>query len=263
MDFESTLRHKESSTANVLSMNSYSITDTSSSDPLRGRRKSDIGQVIEHPTCARLLETTIKLLEQQSPDELQVDSILRASGVSKGSLYHHFEDGRALIDEALLRMFSSGVDEHAGFIAQILGSADTQLEAALAFRLLTIDSQRSDLRDRRSSRMAKILRAERDPAFAEKLSLEQKRLNDAFSAQIVRMQEKGWFRDDFDPTAGALLIQSYTLGRRLGQITADIVTEDAWNTIIFRIIEQGLMGLTVEASASLDAKMLTDPRFIK
>ncbi|MGA0170765.1 MAG: hypothetical protein ACO3JV_13890, partial [Pseudomonadales bacterium] len=175
----------------------------------------------------------------------------------------HFEDGRALIDEALLRMFSSGVDEHAGFIAQILGSADTQLEAALAFRLLTIDSQRSDLRDRRSSRMAKILRAERDPAFAEKLSLEQKRLNDAFSAQIVRMQEKGWFRDDLDPSAGALLIQSYTLGRRLGQITADIVTEDAWNTMIFRIIEQGMMGLTVEASASLDAKMLTDPRFIK
>jgi len=244
-------------------MDSYSVTDTSSSNPLASPRKLDAAQVIEHPTRARLLEATLELLEQQSPDELQVDTILKSSGVSKGSLYHHFEDGRALIDEALLRKFSSGVDEHAGIIAQILGSADTQLEAALAFRLLTIDSQRSDLRDRRSSRMAKILRAERDPAFAEKLSLEQKRLNDAFSAQILRMQEKGWFRDDFDPTAGALLIQSYTLGRRLGQITADIVTEDAWNTIIFRIIEQGLMGLTVEASASLDAKMLTDPRFIK
>ena len=244
-------------------MNSHSITDTSSFNPLGDHRKPDAQKGAEHPTRTRLLEATIELLEQQSPDEVQVDSILKASGVSKGSLYHHFEDGRALIDEALLRMFSSGVDEHAGFIAQILGSADTQLEAALAFRLLTIDSQRSDLRDRRSSRMAKILRAERDPAFAEKLSLEQKRLNDAFSAQIVRMQEKGWFRDDFDPNAGALLIQSYTLGRRLGQITADIVTEDAWNAIIFRIIEQGLMGLTVEASASLDAKMLTDPRFIK
>jgi AcrR family transcriptional regulator len=244
-------------------MNTYSVTDAGSPNLSLGRQKSNATKGAEHPTRARLLEATIKLLEQQSPDEVQVDSILRASGVSKGSLYHHFEDGRALIDEALLRKFSSGVDEHAGIIAEILGNADTKLEAALAFRLLTIDSQRSDLRDRRSSRMAKILRAERDPAFAEKLSLEQKRLNDAFSAQIVRMQEKGWFRDDFDPTAGALLIQSYTLGRRLGQITADIVTEDAWNTIIFRIIEQGLMGLTMEASASLDAKMLTDPRFIK
>ena len=244
-------------------MKSYSITDTSSFNPLGDHRKPDAQKGAEHPTRTRLLQATIELLEQQSPDELQVDSILRASGVSKGSLYHHFEDGRALIDEALLRKFSSGVDEHAGFIAQILGSADTQLEAALAFRLLTIDSQRSDLRDRRSSRMAKILRAERDPAFAKKLSLEQIRLNNAFSAQILRMQEKGWFRDDFDPSAGALLIQSYTLGRRIGQITADIVTEDAWNTMIFRVIEQGMMGLTVEASASLDAKMLTDPRFIK
>ena len=244
-------------------MNSHSITNASPPNPLGSPRKLDADQVPDHPTRARLLETTIKLLEQQSPEELQVDSILRASGVSKGSLYHHFEDGRALIDEALLRKFSSGVDEHAGIIAEILGNADTQLEAALAFRLLTIDSQRSDLRGRRSSRMAKILRAERDPAFAEKLSLEQIRLNASFSAQILRMQEKGWFRNDFDPTAGALLIQSYTLGRRLGQITADIVTEDAWNTIIFRIIEQGLMGLTVEASASLDAKMLTDQRFIK
>lgn len=244
-------------------MNNYSVTDTSSSNPRGDHRKSRAQKGEGHPTRTRLIEATIELLEQQSPDELQVGTILKVSGVSKGSLYHHFEDGRALIDEALLRKFSSGVDEHAGIIAQILGSADTQLEAALAFRLLTIDSQRSELRDRRSSRMAKILRAERDPAFAEKLSLEQIRLNNAFSAQILRMQEKGWFRDDFDPTAGALLIQSYTLGRRLGQITADIVTEDAWNTIIFRIIEQGLMGLTMEASASLDAKMLTDPRFIK
>jgi AcrR family transcriptional regulator len=244
-------------------MNSHSSTNTSASISLGSPPKLDADQVTDHPTRTRLLETTIELLEQQSPDEVQVDAILKASGVSKGSLYHHFEDGRALIDEALLRKFSSGVDEHAGIIAQILGSADTQLEAAFAFRLLTIDSQRSDLRYRRSSRMAKILRAERDPAFAEKLSLEQIRLNDSFSVQIVRMQEKGWFRDDFDPAAGALLIQSYTLGRRLGQITADIVTEDAWNTMIFRIIEQGLMGLTVEASASLDANMLTDPRFIK
>jgi AcrR family transcriptional regulator len=244
-------------------MNTYSVIDAGSSKLPLGRPKSGSDQGEKHPTRTRILDATIGLLTENGPDEINLDQILEASSVSKGSLYHHFEDGRALIDEALLRKFSSGVDEHAMIIAQILGSAGTQLEAALAFRLLTIDSQRSELRARRSSRMAKILRAERDPAFAEKLSLEQIRLNASFSVQIVRMQEKGWFRNDFDPTAGALLIQSYTLGRRLGQITADIVTEDAWNTIIFRIIEQGLMGLTVEASASLDANMLTDNRFIK
>ena len=114
-------------------MNSHSITHVSSPNPILGFRESGDKENADHPTRARLLEATIELLEQQSPDELQIDSILRASGVSKGSLYHHFEDGRALIDEALLRKFASGVDEHAGIIAQILGSADTQLEAALGY----------------------------------------------------------------------------------------------------------------------------------
>ena len=246
-------------------MNTYSDSeaDAGSSKFSESDAKTPAKNGSEHPTRARVLETTVELLEHQSADELQVDSILRTSGVSKGSLYHHFEDGRALIDEALLRKFSSGVEEHAGIIAQVLGSADSKLEAALAFRLITIDSQRSNLRGQRSSRMTMILRAERDPAFAEKLSLEQLKLNDALSTQIVRMQEKGWIRDDLDPTAGALLIQSYTLGRRLGQISADIVTEDAWNTTIYRIIEQGLMGLTTAESASLDARMQTDHRFLK
>ena len=45
-----------------------------------------------HPTKSLLISTTVKLLGTRLPGEIAVDEILDASGISKGSLYHHFED---------------------------------------------------------------------------------------------------------------------------------------------------------------------------
>lgn len=59
-----------------------------------------------HPTKIRLIETTAELLENQFPQDIQVDEILEKSGISKGSLYHHFEDLGELLEAAQVSRYA-------------------------------------------------------------------------------------------------------------------------------------------------------------
>ncbi len=210
-------------------------------------------QGLDHPTRQALLDVAQRILEKNPAATPSIDEILKASGISKGSLYHHFNDGQDLIDEALLTGYAFGVDDNIAQIKSALSQARGKEEAALIFRAITRDSQRSNLRDRRSARMALLLRADNDKTFAERLAREQKRLTDALKIQIEQMQARGWLRTDIDAEAGALLIQAYSIGRRAGQITEDLVSEEKWNDIINKVIEQGLIELTHAESRAIDA----------
>ena len=216
----------------------------------RGRPKKGSASGSEHPTRRNLLTTTIQLFEEFSAEDLTIEEVLQASGVSKGSLYHHFKDLGELLDEAMLTKFSMGVDEHIALIETVLQTASSQKEVLEGFRTVTRISQRSSLRGQRSFRMNLLLRADREPALAKKLALEQQRLTDALEAQIKRMQLLGWLRSDFNARAGAILIQAYSIGRRVDQIVEDTVSEENWNTLIFQVIEQGLMGLSADESST-------------
>ena len=217
----------------------------------RGRPKKGSASGSEHPTRRNLLTATIQLFEVLSPEDITIDEVLQASNVSKGSLYHHFKDLADLLDQAMLARFSMGVDEHIVLIESVLQTASSQREVLEGFRTVTDISQQPSLRDQRTFRMNLLLRADREPELATKLALEQRRLTDALEVQIKRMQVLGWVRSDFNARAAAVLIQAYSIGRRVDQIVEDSVLQGDWNTLIYQVIEQGLMGLSTNESSTV------------
>ena len=225
----------------------------------RGRPKRGSATGNEHPTRRNLLAATIQLFEELSSEDITIDEVLQASNVSKGSLYHHFKDLADLLDQAMLAKFSIGVDEHIALIESVLQTASSQREVLEGFRTVTDISQQPSLRDQRTFRMNLLLRADREPALAAKLAVEQQRLTNALETQIQRMQVLGWVRSDLNARAAAVLIQAYSIGRRVDQIAEDSVLQGDWNTLIYRVIEQGLMGLsTDESSTALAATASSD-----
>lgn len=64
----------------------------------------------DHPTKVALLATAISLLDEQSPESITVGDVLTESGISSGSLYHHFGDLDNLIESAMVVRFARGVD---------------------------------------------------------------------------------------------------------------------------------------------------------
>ena len=81
-----------------------------------------------HPTKIRLIETTAELLENQFPQDIQVDEILERSGISKGSLYHHFEDIYHLLEAAMIVRFARYVDTNIAALQSLLATAKTSEE---------------------------------------------------------------------------------------------------------------------------------------
>lgn len=92
-----------------------------------GRQAKSVPQKI-HPTRQKLIETALQLLEVCSPADITADLILDASGVSKGSLYHHFEDLTDVIEAAMIVRFAVGVNESVKSLADIVSSAKSREE---------------------------------------------------------------------------------------------------------------------------------------
>lgn len=76
-----------------------------------------------HPTRDALIETVIDLLEIQNPEDLKVDEVLTQSGISSGSLYHHFKDLADLIDQAMIVRYSDDIDISISVLTQVITSA--------------------------------------------------------------------------------------------------------------------------------------------
>jgi len=192
----------------------------------------------EHPTKKMFIDLAVAQLEDRLPEEMTIESILESAGLTKGALYHHFSDFAELIEIALVVRFSQFVDDSIASLSAMANAAESRDEVLAGMAAITAVTQRPDRKHIRFARAHVLTLASGNPRLADKLAVEQLRLTDALSALIPTAQQRGWFNSEFDPRAGAVLIQAYTLGRIVDDITTEPVDPDAWERLIMRLIER-------------------------
>lgn len=193
---------------------------------------------VQHPTRERLIEVTVELLGTKGPGEINVDEVLSISGISKGSLYHHFTDLADLVDEALAYRFAHYVDLSIASILPIVANAQSREEIFRGIAQITEATQSPEFRANRIERVQTVGRATRNPHLQELLNAEQLRLNGALADLIREGQSKGWLSSEFDATSAAVLIQAYTIGRALDDITEPHLDPKKWTDLIHRLVEK-------------------------
>lgn len=194
-----------------------------------------------HPTRDRLIETMAELLDGSDPEHITADQVLSASGVSKGSLYHHFEDFEDLLEAALISRFSKNVDATIDHLASILATAGSRDELLAALRKVNdFDQDQSRFRFRLERARAAGLTYS-SPRFHDALGIEQQRLTDAFTDLFVEAQNKGWMSTEVDARAAAVFVQAYTVGRVVDDIAPEKVNPLAWIDLIMRIIDKAIL----------------------
>lgn len=193
---------------------------------------------VQHPTRERLIEVTVELLGTKGPGEINVDEVLSISGISKGSLYHHFTDLADLVDEALAYRFAHYVDLSIASILPIVANAQSREEIFIGIAQITEATQSPEFRANRIERVQTVGRATRNPHLQELLNAEQLRLNGALADLIREGQSKGWLSSEFDATSAAVLIQAYTIGRALDDITEPHLDPKKWTDLIHRLVEK-------------------------
>lgn len=196
-----------------------------------------------HPTKTKLVDTTAALLKTMPRSEISTDLILNTSGISKGSLYHHFEDLDELIESAMLVRYTDWVDSSIDLIMAIIEKSKTPDDIYNNLVQLTQFTQDPGRRSERIYRAEILGIAENSPRFAQRLGEEQQRLTNALVDIIRDTQESGYFRKELDPHAIAVLIQAYTLGKVLDDYSSTPVDPANWNNLINTIIRKVFIGL--------------------
>ena len=189
-----------------------------------------------HPTKARLIETAAQLLETQLPGAIQVDEILDKSGISKGSLYHHFEDLGELLEAAQVTRYAAWVDRSIGLIVPVLSGAKNRDDIIEGLKKATLYTQSADYKSTRFARARTLANSENSERFRKALGLEQERLTTALEDLVSEAKNKGLFRADLDSRIVAVFIQSYTLGKIVDDVVPTPMSQEKWDDFILDML---------------------------
>jgi len=191
-----------------------------------------------HATAERLLATVSNMLEHEYANDILVDNVLDVSGISRGSLYHHFGDFSSLIEAALLRRFAENV---AADIHALEGNTERVSSKDEYWKLileLSAETQLPERAHKRAERALIISMAAKNEPFAAALATEQERLTTAMADTIGRAQIRGWVNPAIDRRAIAVFIQAYTLGRAVDDISVTQVPQGEWTIVVSAALAQ-------------------------
>lgn len=180
----------------------------------------------------------VALLDGEDPEHITADQVLTISGISKGSLYHHFEDFDELLEAALIRRFSQNVDVTINALLDIVAKAKNREELVAMITQLNSHDQAAGRAPFRLERARAAGLTHSSPRFHEALGAEQQRLTEAFTDLVIEGQNKGWFTTELDARAISVFIQAFTLGRVVDDIAPVKVDPNEWLKITMRAIER-------------------------
>ena len=193
-----------------------------------------------HPTKQLLLETAVSLIDEFGPQGFTVDNLLDASKISKGSLYHHFEDFHDVIEQAQVSRFARFVDEDIQVLTSLLTSAGSREELGQRFAQVVASSAAPGRAEARADRASIVGLSRHSKKFANSLAIEQQRLTDSLADVAREMQERGWINADLDVVALATFVQAYSLGAVLNDVTEKPISAERWATFIGYVLGQSL-----------------------
>lgn len=194
-----------------------------------------------HPTKLLLVDTAAALMDSKAPEDISVDEVLQISGVSKGSMYHHFEDLSELIEYAQISRYSHWVDVSIKGMTEVVRSSKSKSDLLAALKIVTQNTQSDKRRASRIERAAALSRRNASKRYIELLGHESDRLAEGIADLAREAQEKNFFTKSLNPYAIALLVQAYTLGKIVDDYSFKPVPQEEWNEIIYAIIERVFM----------------------
>lgn len=194
-----------------------------------------------HPTKRLLVETVVSMLDAKAPNEILAEEVLDVSGVSKGSMYHHFEDLQELVETAQVFRYSKWIDASIDYLTKNVATARSKEGLRESLLNLTNFTQSDDRKGARAERARALAACFENPRMAKQMGKETERLTDAIADVTEEVKNKGLFRADVDSKTLATFIQAYTLGKIVNDYNPTGVKEEQWVAFIMNIVEETFM----------------------
>lgn len=183
-------------------------------------------------TVATVIEATIRAIEAGGEASVRIDDILNETGISKGSLYHHFGGREGLIAAARVTQFSRFVAEDAKNIRDTLTKTNTIEEFIAATSSLVELGDNLERERARHNRLSVIASSYGRPDLRDSLALQQHSHTETIAEAVRYGQQRGWIRSDVDARALAVFVQGYNLARVLLDIDTEPVSSSDWDHVV-------------------------------
>jgi AcrR family transcriptional regulator len=182
-------------------------------------------------TIGLVLEVTRALLDEHGEQGVRLDEVQLRSGVSSGSIYHHFGDREGLIAAAQVERFDGAVRGDAvGLVADLAGAAhrgDPQdyLEALCRQAATVVLPERTRVRWARVSAMASCWQR---PDLFRALGESFSSLVDALVAGAEELQALGVVDSGLDTRTVAIFTQTQGLGLLMNDLDPRAASSEDW-----------------------------------
>lgn len=195
----------------------------------RPRRK----QERSGPVIAKAVEAVATRLLTEDETLIRIPEICEATGVNYGSVYHHFGSREGLIDAAYLHLFEQFAREDTDKMVAISKSAKSKDEFFRGLRQVLRASIADPGREQRRQMRVRVLAAAVTRQELRELIAEiQEGVTSDLTEMVKIGQENGWFRDDLDARAIAVMFQVVVIGRVLDDVSATPLTEQQWGPVV-------------------------------
>ena len=188
-----------------------------------------------HPTKVHLIDSAAKLIDEHGSQGFTVEVLLETSNISKGSLYHHFEDFHDVIMHAQVLRFARYVEEDIAALTNVLLAASSREDMFSRLDLISRATHDAARSARRADRIEILAGTRHSEKMKNALAPTQSRLTGAIADLVREMKAKEFVNQEIDPGAVAVFIQAYSLGLIVNDVSNDQVDLENWHSLISRM----------------------------
>ncbi len=191
-----------------------------------------------HDSRQELIDAALDIIVTRGIDAVRIEDVCERVGVTKGSLYWHFQDRQGLIREALFEQLRRLSAEQIEALDEAIDSGAGRDEYLVRVAGTLVDPFDPDEAEARWQRWELLATARRDPELRG-LMADLQRSHQRYLVGIMsKAQDRGILRRDADPAAVAAAITAIGLGsNNLSYLDSDGPTPEAWSGLLVLMIE--------------------------
>ena len=188
-----------------------------------------------HPTKVHLTEAAATLIDELGSQGFTVEQLLEKSNISKGSLYHHFEDFHDVIMQAQVLRFARYVEEDIAALTNVLLAASSREDMFGRLDQISRATHDPARSGRRADRIEILAGARHSEKMKNALGPTQARLTGAIADLVREMKAKEFVSESLDPGSVAVFIQAYSLGLIVNDVSNEPIDLEEWHAMISRM----------------------------
>ena len=192
-------------------------------------------------TMAKLIAVTAKEIDRVGLAKVDVESLLKKSKISKGSLYHHFGSKNGLLAAAAAQQFVTYLQsEGAAFRTLIENCASKKEFLKLIAGVMKITSLKRN-REFRQKRVRAIAMSFNEKNLSKVIKAEQLVVTQYLAETFAVAQKRGWIKPDIDLVALSYFFQGVFIGHILLDVTNQVEYDERWSEIAFEALQPFLV----------------------